>query len=491
MCAWAFGDSFDLYTTVPADMTAGYWDSASGSAPALVTGRFSGGRGIQLIGTTLLVKSSGSNDVVHHIVVAFQQTAALSGTTIGSYVSFCDGATAQCSVVFRSDGAILLQSGGPTGSTLATYASAVTLQNQWFAFEIEVVINSATGSITVRKNGNTLNDFTLGSLNTRSTANNYANRINVGMSTTVNQQQIDDFLWRSDASSVPWVGDIRCYTRMPANNVQNQFASSPTALPQTPAVNNSSTTINAGQSRYMTFTASATGSINTVTAPIAVATTANLKCSLFSVSGGLPGTVLGSATPVAAPGVGNATFTFGTPVSVTAGTQYFAGFCGDTSSGQWGINSTTTGWFLSGTYAAFPANNPGVSSAAGAIAATIYISGVGNYPFVSESQQDGATSYVYDSTVNDADFYGIASIGVTPASVVAVTTRGFLQKSDAGSRSGAVQLKSGSTTVNSGSAVLSTTFAWMWRTDTTDPATGSAWTTTGVNNAQIGPTVTA
>ena len=42
---------------------------------------------------------------------------------------------------------------------------------------------------------------------------------------------------------------------------------------------------------------------------------------------------------------------------------------------------------------------------------------------VAETQQDGTTTYVYDATVNDADFYNIASAPM-PASVVAVTTRG-------------------------------------------------------------------
>jgi len=113
-----------------------------------------------------------------------------------------------------------------------------------------------------------------------------------------------------------------------------------------------------------------------------------------------------------------------------------------------------------------------------------------SFGLVAEAQEDGTATYVYDSNVGDADFYGIASIPVTPAAVVAVTTRGFAQRSDAGSRSGAMQLKSGSTTVQTTNGnTLSTTFAWVWRTDLTDPATGAAWTPTAVNNVQIGPTV--
>lgn len=344
--AYIFGDGFDLYAAV-GDAYLGYWDSGSNNAnAALAAGRFSGSQCLQSIagGAYSLVKSSGANDAVHHIVLAIRQTATITGSTLGVYVQFSDGATNQCCIVFRSDGAILLTSATPAGTVLDTYTGAITAPSTWYAFEIEVVINNTTGSWAVRKNGNTSNDHALGSLNTRPGTNSYANKITLQPSGSISAQQIDDFLWRSDASSVAWVGDIRCYTRMPASDVQAQFAR---------------------------------------------------------------------------------------------------------------------------------------------------LAGTTNFSQVSEAHQDGATSYVYDSNVGDADFYGIAAIAGTPASTIAVTTRGFFEKSDAGTRNAAVQLKSGSTTVQSTSTALSTSFGWLWRTDTTDPATGAAWTATGVNNVQIGPITTA
>ena len=110
---------------------------------------------------------------------------------------------------------------------------------------------------------------------------------------------------------------------------------------------------------------------------------------------------------------------------------------------------------------------------------------------VNEPQQDGTTSYVYDSTPGDADFYGIGTIASTPVATIAVTTRGFMEKSDAGLRTAAVQIKSGGTTVASPTATLSSSFGWVWRTDLTDPATGAAWTAVGVNAVNIGPTTVA
>ena len=113
--SWIFGDSFDLYAAA-GDLLVGYWDSGNAQV-TLPAGRFTGGQAIQFSNTLVsLVKSSGANDPVHHIVCAFEQTAALGGTSLGAYFTLSDGATAQCSIVFRTDGAILLTSGGPAGT---------------------------------------------------------------------------------------------------------------------------------------------------------------------------------------------------------------------------------------------------------------------------------------------------------------------------------------------------------------------------------------
>ena len=123
--------------------------------------------------------------------------------------------------------------------------------------------------------------------------------------------------------------------------------------------------------------------------------------------------------------------------------------------------------------------------------ANISVTGNPNSAMVQDTVQDGANSYVYSSTVGQSDLYGISSIATTPASIVAVTTRAFLQKSDAGTRIVRLQLKSGGTTVQSSDAVLNTVFNWAAMTHTLDPATGLPWTAVGVNNLNIGVLVQA
>lgn len=491
--AYIFGDSFDLYATM-ADPIAGYWDSGLGVSAnnTLVAGRFAGSQALHM-GTALitsLVKSSSvTTDPVHHITVAFRQTAALSGTVLGSYFQLSDGATNQCCIVFRSDGAILLTSATPAGTVLATYTGAVTAQNTWFAFEFEIIISNTVGRFRARKNGNTTDDFDSGAtLNTRPGASTQANKLTLGVQASVNAQEFDDLLWRSDASSVAWVGDIRCYARLPASDASTQFSRSSTSYTLTPQAPSATLAVTNGTALYLAFTPTYDGAVGSVIIPMGTGYTGNMKCSIFASSGSAPTTVLGSATPITNPATGSNTFTFGTPVAVTKGTQYWVGVDSDTSSGFYSRTAAAAGLSSATAYSTFPVASPTTASV-NTICPTIIVSIVTNAVLVNEAQQDGATSYVYDSTVNDADFYNIASLGVTPASVVAVTTRGFMAKSDAGARTAAVRLKSGSTTVAAPTVSLSTNFGWSWRTDLTDPDTSAAWTTTAVNAATIGPFV--
>jgi hypothetical protein len=129
---FTFADSFDLYATT-ADPIVGYWDSGDLTGISLATGRFASSRCLSINSAPRvhLAKASGANDAVHHVICAFQQTAVLSGTTIAEYFQLLDGTTGQVCICFRSDGAILLTSGTPAGTVLATYTGAISAQNVW------------------------------------------------------------------------------------------------------------------------------------------------------------------------------------------------------------------------------------------------------------------------------------------------------------------------------------------------------------------------
>jgi hypothetical protein len=490
--AWSFSDSFDCYAAI-GDALNGYWDSGTTAATVFAAGRFAGSQAINFASSgNFIVKSSGVNDAVHHMVVAFRQTGTVTGSTLSSYLELFDATTAQCSVVFRSDGAILLTSGGPAGTVLTTYTGAFPASNTWYAFEIEVFISNTAGYMNVRKNGNPVNDFTSATnLDTQNSANAYANKLQVGMNTTYTQT-FDDLYWRSDASSVAWLGDIKCVARAPASDASVQFSRTPTNNVQTNGAILTTTALTNGVAKYSSFTAAYDGTIGTVTVSLGAGYTGNLKCSMFASSGSAPTLVLGSATTVTNPATGSNTFTFGTPVTVAKGTQYWIGFDSDTTSGTYNIITGSTGIQTTTAYASFPVASPGSPSGIGAPVISVTIATSGNFTVVNEAQQDATSSYVYDSVPGHADFYTIAPIASTPLTTFAVTTRAYMIKSDAGTRTAAVQLKSGSSTVASPTVVLTpSNWQWAWRHDTLDPATGAAWTAAAVNVAQVGPVVIA
>jgi len=375
---------------------------------------------------------------------------------------------------------------------LATYANAFTAASTWYQFEFEVVINNTTGRFRVRRNGNPVDDFDSGAvLNTRGgTANNYANRLQVGANTSGSTvHNIDDLLWRSDAASVPWVGDIKCITRMPASDVAVQFSRTPTGVVmQSVAGSGANNAIIVGGAFLQPYTCSYNGAITSIMIATYGAATGNIKGAVWADNSGAPGAVLASC-PSQAMVSGNNVFTLSVPLNVTFGQKIWIGACADTGGGSWNTNSAIMNG-ASGTvgFSTFPQASPSVGLGNRQLGSNfVYTAASGNWQAVAEPQQDAATSYVYDATPGNQDLYTIASIPSTPASTIAVTTRALMAKSDAGTRTAAVQLKSGATTVASPTLTLTTGWQWAWRCDVTNPATGAAWTSTAVNSLQCGP----
>jgi hypothetical protein len=489
---YMFGDGFDSYA-VPADALAGYWDSGSGFT-ALTTGRFTGSRacGLTSFQGGQLVKSSGNNDSVHHLVFGFYQNASLGNTSVSACFQLNDGASAQCFVAFDGNGRMFLASGAmtTTPTILVQWPTAVTAGNIWIAYEIEVVIHNTAGSITVRRNGNNVNDFQAINLNTRAgSTNNYANRLTIGMpgNPGANFQQIDDLLWRSDPTAVPWVGDIRCYTRMPVSDVSKQFAASPPTVSVNVAVLSTQAAQAAGALIAAPFTVSHTGTIGSATFAVPSAATGHVKAAIYDSTRNV---LLATSSETTNPVAGINTVTFTPPLSVTAGQTYWLAFDQDATI-TFNVQTLNNLYSATVAYASFPPSTLTANALASANmkVSTVTVTATLNCEYVNEAQQDGTATYVYDSNVGDVDFYGFGTAPI-PAAIL-VTTRGFVEKSDAGTRGAAVQLRSGSTTVQSTPTALGTGFQWLWRSDINDPNTGAAWTGPALNAIQAGPIVTS
>jgi len=494
-------EGFDIYSAL-SDASYGFWDAVSTTGWVLSsTGRFTGSQslGSQTGSTVYLAKSSGVNDATHHIAVAFMQSAGLSGTTAGLYIQFMDSATNQCCIVFRSDGAILLTSATPTGTTLATYTGAF-VQNVWAHFEFEITINNTTGSIEVRKDGVTSASFSATGLNNRPGTNAYANKIQVGFNSsatplaTASSQRIDDLMWFGTSGAAPntWVGDIRPVHLYPsADTAQKDFFKSVSSLLMQPSATVSSSISTApGTIRCGAITAARSGVLASFQLTLNAGLTGNVNMALYDSlgAGGSPGSLLAYGTAQSNPAAGTVTFTLASSaVPIVKDTVYYVAYWNDATMtiGCQG-SSPSTFYSLAATYTGtFPANLVGAVNSAPAHGCEGINVTLNNSSLLTESLADGDTTYVYSATLNAEDLYDVDNLPYTPISIVMLQGRALVKKTDAGTRSGDLQIKSSGTVVSS-TLPLSSTYSWLNYNAPTDPATGVAWTLAGVNAVQLG-----
>jgi hypothetical protein len=281
---------------------------------------------------------------VHHIVVGFMQPTL--GGNFCSAISLYDVNTPQCTIQFLANGTILFYAGALNASPtiLATYTPSTFVLSTWYAFEFEVVIHNTAGAFRVRRNGNPVNDFDSGAvLNTRTSANNYANAIALGQTTNGPGQYLDDFFWQSGAAAGKWLGDVGCITLMPYYDAQAaMFSHFPVAqIPYQQLPRGNAYNMVGPRATYSPFTVPWSGTVGSISIPINVASSANFKAAIYSSVSGLPtiaanvpGVVLATATPIAGASVGTLIFNFPTPLAVTAGTQYFFAFSVDIDQGN-------------------------------------------------------------------------------------------------------------------------------------------------------------
>lgn len=104
-----------------------------------------------------------------------------------------------------------------------------------------------------------------------------------------------------------------------------------------------------------------------------------------------------------------------------------------------------------------------------------------NWVEVSEVHNDGDTSYNATTTVNDKDLFTFGALSSTISIVLAVQVTGSFRKDDAGTHTIQQHILSGSTEVTGATQTVPMTYVYFNDFWTTDPNTGIAWTTTGVN----------
>jgi hypothetical protein len=502
--AWIVGDGFDYYGAT-ADVARSVWDSAATtffSLYATIT-RFGVGQSIRGGGlSVLLTKTMSSNESVLFAVFAYYRATVLSGTTPEFYVQFRDGATNQCTVVLESGGNLVLKSGAHTGTVLTTYTGAF-VQDVWTHFQVKVVIHNTTGAITVRKNGATTDSFTATGLNTRVSANNYANVVVLGEGSATNPTNhiMDDLFFYSGSGAAPndWVGDVRAVCLPPqVDTAQKDFTPSPAGTATTATAGPTPTRALSADTVYWVgpIVPTRSGTLTKVTANATGAMTGHIQAAIYAADGpaGVPGTLLGASAVVTNPASGNTDLTFAAGPALSSARSYFVAYLTDAAWATFSSGGGALSWYTQArAYAAGFPSPAGTATLATPSSAVPYamLTVSGNVVTVSEALANGDTDYVFSATVNHADLYDMDDLQFTPQSIVGVVGKVYIKKSDAGARNGQILFKSGGTQVAGPDTVLSSTYTYYSLVQMTDPATGLAWTTPGLAGVQVGQKVTA
>jgi hypothetical protein len=226
--SWEFGDGFDFWATAPDGIAPNNWYTSALATTLSSPTRFNVGRSLGLsAGWSISQVMTGNRTVMFfNFAYYFELGIVLPGAgTLQHILTFYDSGSAQCSISFWSDGSIRLMSGGSgTGSTLATYNGAFSSE-QWNHWQFKITINGSTGSIHIRKDGKTSDNFSATGLNTQNggTGNAYMNQFKLEGNNAlgVSTFHVDDFYcFTGDDGTDPhdFQGDIRALQIMPNGN---------------------------------------------------------------------------------------------------------------------------------------------------------------------------------------------------------------------------------------------------------------------------------
>lgn len=110
---------------------------------------------------------------------------------------------------------------------------------------------------------------------------------------------------------------------------------------------------------------------------------------------------------------------------------------------------------------------------------------VNNYQLVDE-RPSSSSDYVGSPTSGQKDTYAMADLPAGVTNVYGMQINGTMAKSDASVAQSRLLLRSSGTDYNGTTRTLNTTFQAYYEFYETDPATGVAWTSSGVNNMETG-----
>ena len=487
-------------------LEAGEWTTANNESSFGVYDRLSVVAGLSSTGQALSFTGHSNGGTIHLDKTLTSNYSRLIGGfrfqynlgDVSSYFKFRDTTTAQCSIVFLTSGHIALYTGDGSGGTLIATSSTLigVLATHYIEFDITF---GSSASYQVWLDGSSILS---GTGNTIGSSNSYANAINFiqpGSNTTI--FTIDDFyLFDSTGSTnnAALLTSPRIETHFPTGDSQTQFTNNGSVIGNDygglVGTNNPSFTIGANNLFLMPVTPAVSMTLASV-ACLAASTNgaANFKAVIYPDSGGSPDaqSLIAAGTQVTGITSGSIlTAPFGSPPSLTGGTPYWIGFINDSSYDVSRTDLTSLGVEVSNTYGSgAPGTCPTVTT--GIASAQLWGNCTGSaVNWVSENlnPQIGDLSSVTSSTVGNEDLYSFHTLSSVPTAIYAASVKGYVRKTDIGSRTVDLRMKSSSTDSAGSDAgqAPATSYQWMSSYFETDPNTDTAWTYTSINAATAG-----
>lgn len=484
----------DLYTAVVAEWNVG---NVSGtSSLATVAGTVSP-IAFRFASSALLSKNLPANYPT--LIFGFRITSDLTATSSG--ITLSDGGTAQVTVQLNTSGKIEVRRGGAAGTLLATSTQSV-IANTSHYIEGSITINSTTGAYSIYLDG-VITSLSATGQNTQSSANAYANAITLFQNGISGQYAVfDDFyLFDNTGSANNAVrGDSVVMPLFPNSDNSIQFTNGQGLIGYWWDGRGTSGVFGGGKLILTKITPTSNCHLTAVQIyPNSNSTDITIKNQgvVYADNGsGIPGALLGSSPEVVGMTGGvPLVLTLSSSVSLTAGAHYWLGsFSSSTNNENYNIpyplaNDPQASSWQNVTYGPSPpATAPGMN----ALTYTMSCAGIVTSPSSNAFDVNGippsTTAYVDSSTPGQMDLYNTAGLTNNPTSIASIKLSMWAYKSDTFTRTMDLALRSGSTT-GKGSAsgfALSTSPAYFSSYFDTDPASGLAWTTLGVNNAKIG-----
>ena len=418
---------------------------------------------------------------------------------VNPYFKFRDTTTAQCSVVFLSSGHIALYTGDGSGGTLIATSSVLIGVLATHYIEFDITFGSST-NYQVWLDGSSILSGSTG--NTITSANSYANAISFvqpgAHGTTFTFDDFYLFDTTGSTNNAALLTSPRIETHFPTGDSQTQFTNSGSIIGNAYgfliAAGSPTFSISANNLFLMPVTPAVNMTLDSVSCMGASSNgAANFKAVIYHDSGGSPNGQAVIATGTQTTGITSGsvlTSSFGSPPSLTAGTPYWIGFINDTTYSIARTDLTSSGVEVSNTYGSgAPGTCPTVTTGQGNLWLWGNCTGSSvNWVSENENPQSGDGSSITSSTVGNEDLYTFPALMSVPTAIYAASVKGYVRKTDFGSRTVDLRMKSGGADSAGSNAAQppATTYQWMSSYFETDPNTSTAWTYTTINAAVSG-----